>query len=68
LYFNTLGSPDSAVFRTRVADGREERVTTVTFGTRGVFTSWSGLAPDGSVLLLADRSRSDVYSLVLPNR
>jgi len=68
LYFNTLGSDDRAVFRVRVADGHEERIADVPFATRGSFGSWSGLAPDGSPLVLADRSRADVYVLSLARR
>ena len=68
LYFNPLEGTDHALWRVRVADGREERVAVVPFPTRGVFDSWTGLAPDGSVLLLADRSRSDVYVLSLADR
>jgi Tol biopolymer transport system component/DNA-binding winged helix-turn-helix (wHTH) protein len=68
VYFVAPGPVDRSVSRIRVSDGHEERVAAVPFTTRGIFGSWMGLAPDGSVLVVADRSRSDVYALSLTDR
>jgi Tol biopolymer transport system component/DNA-binding winged helix-turn-helix (wHTH) protein len=68
LFFNTLSTNDRAVFRVHVPGGSEERIADVPFATRGFFGSWSGLSQDGSPLVLADRSRADVYVLSLIDR
>jgi len=67
VYFNDLMSPDEpAIFRVHVRDAREEKVTHVSFTTEGASLGfWSGLAPDGSPLLLRNREQSDVYVLSL---
>jgi Tol biopolymer transport system component/DNA-binding winged helix-turn-helix (wHTH) protein len=62
VYFNTLIG-NGAIFRIHLPDGREEKVIDVPFATTGVFGRWSGLAPDGSILVLRDRRQSDVYAL-----
>jgi hypothetical protein len=54
-----------AICRVHVADGREEKVTDVHFRATGTYGSWSGLAPDGSPLVLRDRKQTDVYALSL---
>lgn len=72
IYFNSFLQPEttrdqlSGVYRVRVEDGKVERVTdgaglTVT----GMWGVWSGITPDGSVLLLSDKSTRDVYALDL---
>jgi Tol biopolymer transport system component len=65
VYFNQLMSAESAIFRVRVSDAREEKVTDVRFLTAVGFLPWSGLAPDGSLLLLRDLAQTDVYALSL---
>ena len=66
VYFNDLMSPEPAIFRVYVRDAREEKVTDVSFTTEGASLGfWSGLAPDGSPLLLRNREQSDVYVLSL---
>jgi len=65
VYFNDLMSPEPAIFRVYVRDAREEKVTDVSFTTEGGLGFWSGLAPDGSPLLLRNQERSDVYVLSL---
>ena len=65
IYFNTLMTPEPAVYRIRIADGKEEKITDIRFAAAGVYGFWSGLAPDGSVLLLRDHSQTDVYALTL---
>jgi Tol biopolymer transport system component len=68
VFFNTLSTNDRGVFRVLVSGGSDERIADVPFATRGFFGSWSGLSPDGAPLVLADRSRADVYVLSLTNR
>jgi len=65
LYFNTIVTTDPAVFRVRVPDGKEERITKVDFAPPGVYGVWTGLAPDGSLLVLRNRDRTEVYALTL---
>jgi Tol biopolymer transport system component/DNA-binding winged helix-turn-helix (wHTH) protein len=65
IYFNSNVAPQPAIFRVHVADRREEKVTDVAFRATGTYGSWSGLAPDGSPLLLRDRKQTDVYALSL---
>jgi Tol biopolymer transport system component len=65
VYFNDLMSAEPAIFRVHVPDAREEKVADVNFPTAGAFGFWSGLAPDGSPLLLRDQAQSDVYVLSL---
>lgn len=65
IYFNTLMSPEPALYRVRISDDREEKVADVPFHATGIYGSWSGLAPDGSLLLLRDKSQTDVYALSL---
>jgi Tol biopolymer transport system component len=65
VYFNDLMSAEPAIFRVHVPDAREEKVADVSFPTAGTFGFWSGLAPDGSPLVLRDQEQSDVYVLSL---
>jgi Tol biopolymer transport system component len=65
VYFNTLMNGPSGIFRLHVPDGQETKVTDVGFSTTGVFGRWSGLAPDGSILVLRDHQQSDVYELTV---
>jgi len=69
VYFNNLlttpAMHEPAIFRVRVADGREEKVTDVKFEVTGIWGTWSGLAPDGSPLVLRARERKDIYALSL---
>ena len=67
VYFNDLMSPKHpAIFRVHVRDAHEEKVTDVSFTTEGASLGfWSGLASDGSPLLLRNQAQSDVYVLSL---
>jgi DNA-binding winged helix-turn-helix (wHTH) protein/Tol biopolymer transport system component len=66
IYFNTLMSTGLALFRVRILDGKEEKITDVRFPITGIYgPPGSELAPDGSPLVLRDRSHSDIYSLSL---
>ena len=51
----------TGMFRVRVADGRIERLAPATpLPPTG---AWSGVAPDGSLLVLRDFGTSDIYAL-----
>ncbi len=63
LYFNSAVGEHTALFRVHVPDGAEEKVADLTFKPAGSYGSWSGLAPDGSPLVLRDAGRTDVYAL-----
>jgi hypothetical protein len=65
--FDTKFSADSGFFRVRVADGQIERVVSLK-NIRRFFPqsgAWSGMAPDGSPLLVRDISNQEVYALDL---
>ena len=56
------GAHDHQIFRVRVADGHEEKVTDVSFrAASGSF----GVAPDGTPLILREHGHYDVYALTL---
>jgi Tol biopolymer transport system component len=65
VYFcNTGWGGDRAYYRLRVADGAVERLFgPPTFPVAGVYGIWSGLAPDGSLLIFRSTSTRDVYAL-----
>jgi Tol biopolymer transport system component/DNA-binding winged helix-turn-helix (wHTH) protein len=67
LYFNAISADELALFRVHVPDGKKEQITRVSFRSTGARGPWSGLAPDGSPLLLRSRSQADVYALRLAN-
>jgi Tol biopolymer transport system component len=69
LSYNTLIRPEGRyLFRVRVPGGKEEEITSVSFFATGVYGFWSGLAPDGSPILLRDHSQTNVYALSLSSR
>ena len=65
LYFDTTLTGDPAFFRVRVADHRLERLVSLSGLQRfwGSFSSWTGLAPDDSLLLVRDTSSQEIYAL-----
>jgi eukaryotic-like serine/threonine-protein kinase len=70
VYYSTLmwgqflGPQKATIYRVKVADGSVERVApTPTFPLAGNWGVWSGLAPDGSVLVLRELGTSDIYAL-----
>ena len=54
--------PGFGILRVRVPDGKEEKVAAIPF--RPITGNFS-LAPDGSILLLREHGRYDIYSLAL---
>ena len=70
VYYSTLmdsfvlGPQKAAIYRVKVADSSIERVAPLPpFGLTGNWGWWSGLAPDGSILLLRELGMSDIYAL-----
>ena len=64
VYCNTLWRRNPALIRVAVNSGQTETFP-VNFRAAGTYGAWSGLAPDGSFLLLRDRGSRDIYSLNL---
>ena len=65
LYFDSTLSDDPAIFRVRISDRKLERVASLKGLRRfwGQFGSWTGLAPDDSLLLVRDTSSQEIYAL-----
>ena len=67
ILFDTLLAPDSALYRLRLSDLHLDTVVKIGDIRRyfGPFGPWSGIAPDGSPLLVRDISNEEIYSLDL---
>jgi Tol biopolymer transport system component/DNA-binding winged helix-turn-helix (wHTH) protein len=64
LYYASWFPGDPAIFRIRVSDRRQERVTSLKNVRRPEHDlPWLGVAPDGSPLLLRDLGSQEIYSL-----
>ncbi len=63
--FDTSFTADPGFFRLRLADGQIERVVSLKNIRRFFpqFGEWSGLAPDGSPLVVRDISTQEIYAL-----
>lgn len=63
VYFDTAGS-DPAFFRVHIRDRKIERIVSLkdVRRTLGTFGSWTGLAPDDSLLLQRDAGASEIYA------
>lgn len=70
ILFDTLDVPDPGFYRYHVASGRMDTVASLKNVRRYYtqFGTWTGMAPDGSPLLVRDVSNDEVYvlDLVLP--
>jgi Tol biopolymer transport system component len=65
IYFDgTLGNKES-IFRVQVSDGKLERLFSLDGfpAAGGPFGIWSGLAPDGTPLVVRDASIQEIYAL-----
>ena len=67
LYFDNGFGADPAVSRVRISDHRVERLTSLKDFRRVVtpWSTWLGLTPDGSLLLMHDTGTQEVYALDL---
>ena len=65
LYFDTTLTDDPAFFRVGISDHKLERLVSLKGLQRfwGQFGSWTGLAPDDSLLLIRDTSSQEIYAL-----
>ncbi|HEX8837989.1 MAG TPA: hypothetical protein VF748_13690, partial [Candidatus Acidoferrum sp.] len=65
--FDTFDGETSAFYRLRLSDPRLETIVNISNVRRyyGQFGPWSGMAPDGSPLLVRDVSNEEVYALDL---
>jgi Tol biopolymer transport system component len=66
VYFSTTAGGEPAFYRVQVKDHKLERVASlkdVKRPTSGTFASWTGLAPDDSLLALRDISTFEIYAL-----
>ena len=64
IYMNRLGSSDPALYRVRLSDFKEKKLFDLTaFPAGGSWSTWSTVAPDGSILLLRDLGGADLYAI-----
>jgi len=65
--FDTTEAAEPALYRVRISDSHLETIVNLKEVRRyfGEFGPWSGMAPDGSPLLVRDISNEEVYSLDL---
>lgn len=63
IYFAVINSPTTGLYRVNLRDKRLEKLTSLSgFPVAGL---WTGVAPDGSPLLLHDISTEEVYAIHL---
>jgi len=67
ILFDTFLVPESAFYRVRLSDLHVDTVAKIADIHRyfGPFGPWTGIAPDGSPLLVRDISNEEIYSLDL---
>src|SRR5258708_1036539 len=64
IYFNRFTGSKPALFRFRLSDMKEEKIFDLTsFQATGSFSTWSTVAPDGSILLMRDLGGTDIYAI-----
>jgi Tol biopolymer transport system component/DNA-binding winged helix-turn-helix (wHTH) protein len=65
LLFDTQQVPDPYIYRLRIADFTFAPVVSLKDAMRfyGRFGAWSGIAPDGSPLIVRDTSNQEIYAL-----
>jgi len=64
ILFDTFLVPESAFYRLRLSDLHVDTVVKIG-DLRRYFGPWTGIAPDGSPLLVRDISNGEIYSLDL---
>jgi len=62
VYFDTLAT-ESAFYRVQISDRRLEKLVSLQNVRRGGTYQWTGLAPDGSPLLVRDVGTEEIYAL-----
>jgi tricorn protease-like protein len=64
IYMNRFDSSKPALYRARVTDLKEEKVFDLTaFAAGGSWSTWTTVAPDGSILVLRDLGGADIYAI-----
>ena len=64
VYLNRFQGSKPALFRVRLADMKVEKIFDLgTIRAAGSWSTWSTVAPDGSILLLRDLGGADLYSI-----
>jgi hypothetical protein len=64
MYFNRFRDSHPALYRVRLTDLKEEKIFDLTaFAATGSWSTWSSIAPDGSILLLRDLGGTDIYAI-----
>ena len=64
LYFDTMFGAEPAIVRLDIQTGSLQNVVGLKdVGRAGNFGVWSGLAPDGSPLILRDAGKQEIYAL-----
>jgi Tol biopolymer transport system component len=65
VYFDNLSSTAPVLLRVRISDGTVEEVAGLknVRSATGPFGQWSGLAPDGSPLVMRDTGTQEIYAL-----
>jgi Tol biopolymer transport system component/DNA-binding winged helix-turn-helix (wHTH) protein len=67
--FYVKWTDEPAVFRIRIADGRRESVADLRgLQYTGVYTSWMGLDPADTPMMLRDAGTDDIYSLAMESK
>jgi Tol biopolymer transport system component len=62
IYFDLLDGTGNGIFRVRVSDGKYEQVASFN-GIRRDVSSWSGLSPDDSPLVVRHIGQAEIYAL-----
>ena len=65
IYFDGILDNQESYFRAQVSDGKLERLVNLKGfqAAGGAFGNWSGIAPDGTPLLVRDASIREIYAL-----
>ena len=65
LHFDGILNNEEGFFRVRISDGKLERILSLKGFPEapGAFGNWTGLAPDGSPLVVRDASIQEIYAI-----
>jgi len=64
IYVNRFDSSKPALYRMRLTDLKEEKLFDLTaFPAGGSWSTWTTVAPDGSILVLRDLGGTDLYAI-----
>jgi DNA-binding winged helix-turn-helix (wHTH) protein/Tol biopolymer transport system component len=64
IYMNRFDSSKPALYRVRTTDLKEEKLFVLTaFPAGGSWSTWTTVAPDGSILVLRDLGGADLYAI-----